>query len=331
MKRTAKGLALLLICGTALAAPKRYEPAAQQRALQSPTVLLAETRLRSLAAQKSFGALSGLADQFVSASDAAPLESEYLLSRWLDEVRALPPDPATRFQVEQLMRYEAKALTRSAEPHHAVDAWVPVFDIGSLAKGVLRAWTLDATVASITAALESGNLSALRTDDAEALELSFARAKEPALLRARAATVAMPARARIVLADRLRDAQLFDEIFSGPLDESVFVAIGKVPDALTEADARRVLDKAARRPELASAATLAMFSLLSTGDLIACLPDPLRGGSCAQLLARRDDAATVDRVAELARGDGLAAKRARLALQWNGSARARDALAQVNR
>jgi hypothetical protein len=331
MKRATAGLALLLICAAALAAPRRYEPAAQQRALQSPNVILGETRLRSLAAQKSFGALSVLADQFVSASDAAPLESEYLLSRWLDEVRALPPDPATRTQVEQLARYEAKALTRSAEPHHAIDDWVPIFDIGSRAKGVLRAWTLDASVASITAALESGDLPALRTDDAEALELAFARASEPALLRARAAADPLPTRATIVLAQRLRDAQLFDEIFSGPLDASVFATIGKVPDALDEADARRVLDKAARRPELASAATLAMGSLLSTSELIACLPNPSRGGSCAQLLALRDDAATVDQVAELARGDGVAAKRARLALQWNGSARARDALARVSR
>ncbi len=256
----------------------------------------------------------------VGATDLSTLRAEQELGQWLIQARSQAPTPELRARVQALTRYSAKALKPSPEPHHD-DVMVPAVDVASLARGTLRAWQVDEHLAAAKASLSAG--APLALDDPEAIAL-LVQGASPAQLQA-LKNQALPTQASAILARRLGDPEIYGALFARPADAFVVAALADVVDALPPGSAMQVLGKAARQPALASAATLAMASLQpSVAELTACLADPVRGGSCAQLLAARDDPSTFDALSQLAeRGrDDAASRRALLALWWNGAPRA---------
>lgn len=323
--------AALLAGGMALpaaGAQSRYAPGQQQKLLATMTVQSGRQELQDLRARRDLSGLATFAERLVARSAVAPLESEHLLTEWLIAVREVPPDAELRAAVSGLTAYPSKALGPNPEPHRAHETWIPVFDVASQARGTLRAWELAGHVAGAGAALAAGNLQALPLGDPEALAQALASAPLSQLTALRDSRLALPTQAAATLARRLADPDLYAALFAGPVDEFVMRALRDAPAVLASQDARRVLLQAANRPALASAATLATAPLeLPTSDLLACLGEPGRGGSCAQLLAQRGDPATIEALASvLSARDDLATRRALLALWWSNSARAREVL-----
>lgn len=318
---------LLATLGTQAQTAKRYSPPEQQAVLKSAQVLARKSELDAL--RGDTGALLKFAADSVAAAAAAPLENEYLLNEWLLALRGLAPDATLREQVSKLTQYSAKALGPSPEPHHALDEWVPAFDVASQARGTLRAWELADHVAMIRQSLISGGAKALALADGEALAQVVATAPVVQLQSLRVQSSELPSQAATTLALRLQDAVLYRELFARPADEFVLTALADAAKTLSPEQARAVLREAAARPELASAATLAIAPLHpSTSDLLDCLGDAQRGGSCAQLLAEQADAATLAALGKRleAGKDDLATRHALLALLWTEAPRGRAML-----
>lgn len=326
MRRTVPAVLILLLAAPAcLAAAQRYAPQAQQALLRSAAVAAGAEQLHRLAQGGDAAALARLADRFTAQAPAAPLENEYLLEQWLIAVRAWPPDAALSAKVAALTRYQSLALVPAAEPH-GDDAWVAAFDVASQARGSQRAWVLAAHLSQARAALAAGAIGALPVDDGEALALAFVAAPAAQLQSLRPQSPLLPTQAAAALARRLRDADLYRDLFARAADPFVLGALRDAAALLPRDAAMAVLTDAARRPQMASAATLAMAPLApATADLLACLGDPQRGGSCAQLLAQRSDAATVAALRQLAGAgrDDPASRRALLALLWSAAPDAR--------
>lgn len=331
--RVATGAAALsmLLAATAACAQtaKRYGADEQRQRLAVASVATQRAALGTLAARGDVAALAQFGADATARAKTEPLEGEYLLAEWLVALRTLQPDAALRAQVEALTAHEAKALGPPPEPEHGAE-WVPAFDVGSQARGTLRAWQLNARVGQVLAALASAQPDALPLGDAEALALAFARAPVAQIEALRGSASRMPSQPLAVLAKRLSEPALYRALFSRPADEFVVAAVADVAVALPADAAVAVLRAAQRNSELASVATLALSRLPGGIDsLFDCLADPAQGGSCAQALASTADSATVDALAAMVRRgeDNVATRRALLVLFNSGRDDARAHLA----
>ena len=322
-------LLLLLACATAQGAATRYAPAQQRALIQSRAVDVRQAALNDLLQRDDSPGLLAFAGKLIADTELAPLQSEYLLDAWLLALRRATPDLALRAEVQALTGYQAKALGPTPEPHSADDAWIPVFDIASQARGTLRAWEFDEHIALARRSLATGDIDGLPISDAEALAHAIAAAPQSQLQALRGSDASLPAPAAAALARRLKDPSLYRALFTRPADAFVVSALTDAAVLLPPDQARELLATAGARPELASAATLALAALQpSNSELFDCLGEASRGGSCAQLLARQADAATLDALAELASAgrDDIATRRALLALLWARSPRGGELL-----
>lgn len=310
-------LCLLLATPPAVAqTAKRYDASEQRTLLAVESVVASRAELRSIAARGDLASLAEFGAKATARAQAEPLQSEYLLAEWLSALRHLEPDAALRTQIQSLTSFPAKALVPSPEPEHG-PGWVPAFDVGSLARGTLRAWQLNEQVAEALGLLASGRVDALAGTDPEALALAFSRAPVAQLEMLRSAADGMPTQALSVLAKRLREPVLYRTLLARPADEFVVAAIADVADVLPQDSAAAVLQAARGNDDLASAATLSWSRLPQNAALlIDCLGDPARGGDCAQTLAASADRSTVEALATLVKqgNDDVVTRRALIAL-----------------
>lgn len=291
---------------------KRYDASERRALLSAESVAASQGELRSLATRGDLTLLAEFGTRAAARAQAEPLQGEYLLAEWLAALRNLKPDTALLTQVQSLTLRPAKALVPSPEPEHGAD-WVPAFDVGSLARGTLRAWQLNEQVADALGALASGHVDSLAGRDPEALALAFSRAPAQQIEALRSCADGMPTQALAVLAKRLSEPALYTALFARPADEFVVAAVADVADILTPDSAAAVLQAARNNRDLASAATLSWSRLPQNATLlIDCLGDPARGGDCAQTLAATADRSTVDTLATLAKrgNDDLVTRRA---------------------
>jgi len=273
---------------------------------------------------------------------------EALLDRGVHALAQLPPQPASRSLVSELVNRKPQVFVL-ADPEHGPRG-VPLYDVGATAKFAQRTWLLRETrestataLAKHQAGLVEAHAATWSTPDVDARKAGVLQAFESAntadLLAFRAELVAaMEAGGHAdellsLFARRLNDAELYALLFDRADDGTAVRAMRDFPGVLHDDAAVAVLRTAMQRQELASAAllTLAELARRHTGArqvLLEALQHPLHGASAAAGLGKLHDPALAS---ELGRSlatttDESTRRRIALALQFDGSDAARQQL-----
>jgi hypothetical protein len=273
---------------------------------------------------------------------------EALLDRGIHALARLPPRPASRSFVSELVNREPRVFVL-ADPEQGPRG-VPLYDVGATAKFAQRSWqrleSREAAAAAIVrreARVVEAYAAIVSTPDVDARKAGTLEAFESAstldLLAFRPVLVAsMEAGGHAdellsLFAKRLSDADLYALLFDRAGDGTAVRAIRDVPGVLHADAAVSVLQAAMQRQELASAALLNLAELARTHAgarqlLLETLHHPVHGASAAAGLGKLHDPALA---AELGRSLATATVEATrrhiaLALQFDGSESARQQL-----
>lgn len=323
-----RALLLALLPLAALAAPRQYAPAELRQSLLAPQVEAQRVELKQVIARSDWPALHVHFNGVLAKAQADPLVAEYLLREALIALRAerVPADVAA--SVQALTAHRAQALRPPVDPDHGRGHWIAAYDVAAAARGTLRAWELRDHSERALRLIATAPDRVVEIEDAAALAAAIEQASPQSLENLRAHAPHLPSRALAALARRLASAALYATLFERTGDSSVLAALAEAAGQLPAGEAQRTLHQAALNPELASAAMLALAQVPgSERALLQCLGDPVRGGGCAQGLARQPDAAP-ELLALIEQGrDDLATRRALLALLWMNDRAARANLA----
>jgi hypothetical protein len=339
---------LILLTAAAAAEAVIVDPAGARRAANAPAAAARQTRVEQLAMRGSPDALAGELRRVLTDPMLEPVAREWLLESGLHALRQLPPTDASRALATELATRAPRVFTR-VEPEHGRHA-VPLYDPGAAARFALSDWTRVEARTAAARSLALGSREALaiwqREDSAspvrDGVADAFFAADAAALRIQRPAIVAALRSGRdvdtlaLVLARRLRDAELYSLTIGYAESATALTAVRSVVRDLDPGAALRVLTEAAGRDSIASAALLAAGRLASAEPtardvLFERLTDPVSGQSAAAALARLDDTGVVAELAARLQGtsDEPTRRRIALALRLNGSPAARDALARM--
>lgn len=344
-------LVFLALAATASPAAVLIDVATARRVIEAPPVTAAAERLRQHASSGSTDAVVSELRAVLKDSTLAPPAQEWLLESGLHALRRLPATPAALALADELSTRVPRVLTR-VEPEHG-DHGVPLYDVASVARYLVRDWSSREAKLSATKSLASSNANAVETwlnqDRSlrsmavrDGIAAAWREASVEQLAGQRAAVVAAMRAGRdadglaLQLARRLRDAELYSLTVGYAEPAVALAAVQSAARDLDPGTALGVLHRAADREPIASAALLAIGRLAATDSaarqlLFDRLSDPVGGDSAATALARIDDPALVTRLAtHLDRPtDELTRRRVVLALRLNGSEAARDALGRL--
>ena len=316
--------------GPARAEPARvvFETAALSRETSASADLVAQVRelARSGRPAEAVARARGVLDD---PSQGQPTR-ERVRFETLVSLSSADPDATAAEFVRESMDVEPTVFVRLDEPGHEI--FVPAWDARAAARYTERRWReREASAATRTILAERGDLAAAwrHGDPAQRSGMIEAlRAAPPSQLAPagsalaselpRGGETAIPA---LAIAARTADAALFARaLVAAPGAE----AIGALRDDLPAFGATErvdILSAALGRPDLASAALLALAAEAPTDPraeslLWSRLASPVHGASAAAALARLDTRDVTFRLESLARGDAdpQAARWARLAL-----------------
>ena len=345
--RLTLALALVAIIGGARAhAAQVVDAASVQKAADATAAHAA--RFKALADR-------GAADELVSAIRALPdvaphgsIAHEQLLNRGLHELGRLEPTPAARAFVRESARLQPQVYVR-VDPDHGSHA-TPLYDPGATARFVLGKWTRTEARKTALAALAAGQRwpierfaqqdTAAELDAAQGGVVDAFQELAPRTLATLRDTLAAALNRgervdelAAVAAERLQDAELFALVFAHADAAVALKAISKASQTLDPAAQFEALRTAAKRPELASAATLQIGRLAgdearARAHLFEQLTNPGVADSAAAALASLHDAAVASEVGRRLRSEPREDMRRRLALalQLDGSQAARAEL-----
>lgn len=275
---------------------------------------------------------------------------EWLLEQGLAALRSLPATPAGRALALELSARAPRIYAR-VEPEHGGQA-VPLYDPGAAARFALHEWARMDARTTAAQSLRLGTTTALQslmTDAAgrtpaavrDGTADAFAAADTAALLRQRPAIIAAIREGRdvdrvaLATARRLRDAELYSLVVVYAEPAVALAAVRSVSQDLDAGTALAVLEKAADREPVGSAALLAIGRLADTapgaqGALLARIADPVSGGSAAAALAGIEDPVLAMQLGARLQdtSDETTRRRIALALKLNGGSAARQALAR---
>lgn len=321
----------------------------------SADALLAERAQRFAALARS-GAAEELGVELQRARQDArlsPLAREWLLDRGLNEAAGLKPTSGLRAVVEGVSRMRAQVFVR-ADPDHGNHA-VPLFDPGSTARFVLRAWTRADVRGRTVDALQANLLWPIsrfardgmpaELDPTKAGILDAFRAATPEnLARYRSVVVATIDRGERVdelaalMAERLRDEDLHGLVIDHADAAVALVAVQRARTVFGDAAALDLLIAASRRPELASASVLEIGRLArddarARAQLFDSIDDAQLAASAATALASLHDPALADELGRRLRAEPQESSRRHLvlALKLDGSMAARTELERFAR
>jgi len=255
----------------------------------------------------------------------------------------LHPDDALEAEVRALASYESRTLVWTDE--HGYRETRPLYDFAATSRHVRRIWaeersrsvTARAIAASDVAIVEryatapaaerAGAVAAFRDASADRLAVF-----QPALMDALDRGIAVDGLAAVA-ADKLRDAALMEKVLSAGAADTARRAIEAIRSPDWAGEASRLLEIAAGRQDIASAAFLALGRQAATDPgavefLFQALGGP-SGPSAAAALARLDDPEIVNRLADSLRsaGDDTTRRHALLGLRLADSPIATQALA----
>jgi hypothetical protein len=337
-------LALALSAGTALAA-SIVDPATARRALSNPVVAARDGELEALAATGRSAELAARLERIAHDATIPAVAQEWLLDRGLHALARGAPTPAARASITRLAARPTLVYAH-IDPDHG-DRVTPLYDTGATARFVLRQWDRSAARATAAADLAAGRVAAVArftdatTGDAiqDGIADAFRAAPMTTLAAQRAAVENALATGRradalgLVLAERLADAALYDLVVDYAEEPVALAAIASAARTLEDGAAFRVLARASRRADIASAATLAIGAQAPRDPaaqrfLLEAVALPDIGSSAAVALSRLGEPAIS---AELGRRleaatDEATRRRLVLALKLDGSPAARDAL-----
>jgi hypothetical protein len=270
-------------------------------------------------------------------------ERERLLRSTLLELASLKADRDTRALAAAYQEYPSTAVVWRDDHGHPEP--VRLHDVGAAARFALRRWAETDARDETLAALARADADTLvgYGDVADAASKGMAEAfaeapvahlaaQRPALLAALDAgrPVGGPA---LTAAARLADPELYVAVLRRADARTALDAVRRLDDGPDQLDALALLIEASNRPDIASAALLAL-GRRATADpaAAAALFDHIggpHGASAAAALARHGDERTLERLATILRADGGERQRrhALLALRLSATPRAEALLA----
>ncbi len=334
----------LLLAGSAGARPLALLPAG--------AVVVAPEDLPIAATEAAKRAAEGARQSIDGHDDAAawaalqslddPLAFELAAAELIAALQAGGGSAAGDRLLARLADVPTRVFHRHAES--AAHWYLPLFDVAARAKSALalRARAQQREVwrgrfeADPSAAL--GALGGAGMGEgpiaAEAVPLLGAKAALSLLAAAKSAPASTPSPLWRALAERLKSADAFSQA-AEHASEADLLALLPASAALPDREALQWLDRIGRRPDLASAALLAIAPRATPGSpalarLIDALDDPALGATAASALARRgssDEVAALS--ASIPRASPLALTHIALALRLIGTAEADRALAAL--
>ncbi|MGH8197813.1 MAG: hypothetical protein ACRETI_06550 [Steroidobacteraceae bacterium] len=309
---TARTIALALaLClgGQASFAARIVDPARARHAITNPAVVATQAQLTALAQDHRATELAARLDLIANDRTIPAVAQEWLLDGGLHALATIEPTPQARATVLRLAARAPIVYTR-VDPDHG-ERVTPLYDVGATARFVLRAWERLGAQAAAQSDLAAGRISAIdrfagrsgRSDldpVRAGIADAFKAAPVPQIRGQRAAIAAAVGHGRrvdelaLVLAERLRDPELFMLVF-GHADASIaLAAISSVARTLDPQTSFEVLAAASRRAEIASPAVLEIGRLarndfLARRFLFDAIAEPDIGPSAAAALATLGD------------------------------------------
>lgn len=333
-------LALVLALPLAGAAPARplalLPPGAVVVAPEELPVAATEAAKRAAeGARQSMGEHDDASAWAALQSLADPLAFELAAADLITTLQAGDGSAAGDRLLARLADVPTRVFHRHAET--AAHWYLPLFDVGARAKSalVLRAraqqredWRgrFEADAATALGAL-AGAGKGEGPIAAEAVPMLGAKAALNLLAAAKSAPQSTPSPLWRALAERLKSADAFAQAAEHASDADLLALI-PTSGALPDGDALRWLDRLGQRPELASAALLAIAPRAAPGSpalarLVDALDDPALGASAASALARRTSPDRIEALsASIAQASPQALTHIALALRLIGTAEA---------
>ncbi len=348
-RRLTLAIAILFLAaaGSAAAADNYLSQTAAIRIANSDRAETAVAAMKQLAAAGALDQLVYEIDRTTVRTDITIVEQDRLIIEGLRLLSTLVPTDSAWQLADSLAATVPRIHVLHEEGRGRT---TPLYDIGAQARWLRRHWLSERAHNEALARIRAADPAVLDVFDKSlspdpvasernGVERAFRSADSNKLLSYRDDVILRlysgdPVEdIAIRLARELSDKEIFAAVARSGKPEVAVRMMGEVRTYLTPADSFDVLQIGAARDETASAAILAMTSLVlalpgASEFLITQLANPDRGPSAATALARAGDGATILRLRAILNSgkDGPAERHAVLALRLNNSTAARAAL-----
>ncbi len=335
-----------------LAAPAMAGPTAMtaDQAMKAATDSRSLSLARKIHLLADAGDATGLAHH-MAAMKADPGLSDPARERLLHEsamaAARLQPDNALEAEIGALAIYQSRTLIWADE--HGYRETRPLYDFAATTRHVRRLWTEEWSRSRTVHLLAAGDIDIVdqyaRAPVAERVGAAAAFREapvgqltvlQPVLMNALEQGGAVDGLA-IIVAAKIHDAALMEKVLSEGTADTARQAIDTIQSPEWAGESSRLLEAAATRQDVASAAVLALGRLGATDrgavDFLFRSLGGLSGPSAAAALARLGDGNIVSRLSDLLRseGDETIRRNALLGLRLADSPAAAEALAAFAR
>jgi hypothetical protein len=307
--------------------------------VQLPAVSAAAAEAVNAPGGVSYEQMAGKTTELAAAADVAELAThlqrlktdsdlddaarEKLLRRTLLIMADIQPDDNARNTVRALRSYPSKTYVWRDEHGHREKELL--YDVAAAARFAEKRWNENASFRNASAQLNTGGHGVVTAyvnaskDDRTGVEKAFRSANLSALERHKAELITSMRSGdaagplSLIVASRLDDAELYRAVLENADGATALDAIAEIQLVAADTVALSLLEIAAARPDIRSAALLAIGRQVNRSpaaeDVLFSKLGHEGGASAAAALARTADPAVVDRLAQVLNNDSAEMER----------------------